>query len=129
MFPVHCPTCARTCLRAQAIGDLRFPLFLQARLSRGRLSVSRCRVKNTSRTLRWLEWACSFGRCCETDRAYAIAYGLHTLEMAALRGWGVAFLAYVAATAGTVHTVISPTVTLTTLARACSRATCGTQDS
>jgi predicted MFS family arabinose efflux permease len=48
--------------------------------------------------------------------AYAIAYGLHTLEMAALRGWGVAFLAYVAATTGNVGTVMSPTVTLTVLA-------------
>ena len=50
--------------------------------------------------------------------AYAIAYGLHTLEMAALRGWGVAFLAYVAASTGTASTVISPTVTLTVLGAA-----------
>ena len=28
--------------------------------------------------------------------AYAVAYSIHTLEMNALRGWGVAFLAYVA---------------------------------
>ena len=48
--------------------------------------------------------------------AYAIAYGLHTLEMAALRGWGVAFLAYVAVSTGTSSTLISPTVTLTALA-------------
>ncbi len=48
--------------------------------------------------------------------AYAIAYGLHTLEMAALRGWGVAFLAYVAASSGAANTLISPTVTLTALA-------------
>ena len=32
--------------------------------------------------------------------AYAIAYGLHTLEMTALRGWGVAFLAAVAVGTG-----------------------------
>ncbi|MEM9681888.1 MAG: MFS transporter, partial [Pseudomonadota bacterium] len=32
--------------------------------------------------------------------AYALAYCFHTWEMNALRGWGVAFLAYVAATAG-----------------------------
>jgi predicted MFS family arabinose efflux permease len=32
--------------------------------------------------------------------AYAIAYSVHTLEMSALRGWGVAFLGYVAATTG-----------------------------
>lgn len=47
--------------------------------------------------------------------AYAIAYGLHTLEMAALRGWGVAFLAYVAASTGAAAHVLSPTVTLTAL--------------
>src|SRR5215813_10887902 len=32
--------------------------------------------------------------------AYAIAYCIHTLEMSALRGWGVAFLGYVATTTG-----------------------------
>jgi len=47
--------------------------------------------------------------------AYAIAYGLHTLEMAALRGWGVAFLAYVATSTGTTQTVLSPAMTLTAL--------------
>lgn len=47
--------------------------------------------------------------------AYAIAYGLHTLEMSALRGWGVAFLAYVAATTGASGSAVSPTVTLTVL--------------
>jgi MFS family permease len=47
--------------------------------------------------------------------AYAIAYGLHTLEMAALRGWGVAFLAAVAAGKGS-SDIVSPTATLTTLA-------------
>jgi predicted MFS family arabinose efflux permease len=47
--------------------------------------------------------------------AYAIAYGLHTLEMSALRGWGVAFLAYVAATNGASGNVLSPTITLTIL--------------
>jgi len=47
--------------------------------------------------------------------AYAIAYGLHTLEMSALRGWGVAFLAYVAATTGASANVLSPTITLTIL--------------
>jgi len=33
--------------------------------------------------------------------AYAVAYGVHTFEMSALRGWVVAFLAYVAASAAT----------------------------
>ena len=47
--------------------------------------------------------------------AYAIAYGLHTLEMSALRGWGVAFLAYVAASTGASANVLSPTITLTIL--------------
>lgn len=47
--------------------------------------------------------------------AYAIAYGLHTLEMAVLRGWGVAFLAAVAAATGASATIISPAVTLSAL--------------
>jgi len=47
--------------------------------------------------------------------AYAIAYGLHTLEMSALRGWGVAFLAYVAASTGASANVLSPATTLTLL--------------
>ena len=48
--------------------------------------------------------------------AYAVAYGLHTLEMAALRGWGVAFLASVAASTGAAGGFLSPTATLTGLA-------------
>lgn len=48
--------------------------------------------------------------------AYAIAYGLHTLEMSAVRGWGVAFLAYVAASTGSSGSGLSPTATLTALA-------------
>lgn len=47
--------------------------------------------------------------------AYAISYGLHTLEMAALRGWGVAFLAYVAVSTGASDNPISPTFTLSAL--------------
>jgi MFS family permease len=48
--------------------------------------------------------------------AYALAYCIHTLEMNALRGWGVAFLAWVAARTGAVETTFSPTVTVTVLA-------------
>src|SRR6185295_16350473 len=48
--------------------------------------------------------------------AYAIAYGLHTLEMSALRGWGVAFLAYVAAATGMGTNTFSPAIALTALA-------------
>ena len=47
--------------------------------------------------------------------AYAIAYGLHTLEMSALRGWGVAFLAAVAAGTGATASLLSPNATLTAL--------------
>ena len=47
--------------------------------------------------------------------AYASAYGLHTLEMAVLRGWGVAFLAAVAAATGASAAVISPAVALSAL--------------
>jgi predicted MFS family arabinose efflux permease len=47
--------------------------------------------------------------------AYAIAYCIHTLEMSALRGWGVAFLLFVAASTGTTAPLFSPAVTLTVL--------------
>ncbi len=46
--------------------------------------------------------------------AYAVAYSIHTLEMNALRGWGVAFLAYVAASTGA-EARFSPTTVLTAL--------------
>ena len=46
--------------------------------------------------------------------AYAIAYCIHTLEMNALRGWGVAFLAYVAVSTGA-EARFSPTYVLTAL--------------
>ena len=47
--------------------------------------------------------------------AYAMAYAIHTLEMSALRGWGVAFLAYVATSTGTTDAVFSPAILVTTL--------------
>ncbi len=48
--------------------------------------------------------------------AYAIAYCVHTLEMSALRGWGVAFLGYVAMTTGAgAATVLSPAIVATGL--------------
>jgi predicted MFS family arabinose efflux permease len=48
--------------------------------------------------------------------AYAIAYAIHTLELSALRGWGVAFLGYVATTTGTVATsLLSPAIVATAL--------------
>ena len=40
--------------------------------------------------------------------AYSLAYCVHTLEMNALRGWGVAFLAWVAAGSGMASAGISP---------------------
>ncbi len=46
--------------------------------------------------------------------AYALAYCTHTLEMNALRGWGVAFLGYVAASTGAVG-ALSPTLAITIL--------------
>jgi MFS family permease len=48
--------------------------------------------------------------------AYALAYSVHTLEMNALRGWGVAFLAFVASSTGVVGEALSPTVVVTALA-------------
>jgi predicted MFS family arabinose efflux permease len=47
--------------------------------------------------------------------AYGVAYAVHTLEMNALRGWGVAFLGYVAASTGGGSAVLSPPVVLTLL--------------
>jgi len=47
--------------------------------------------------------------------AYAIAYCIHTLEMGALRGWGVAFLGYVAATTGAAASLLSPAIVATGL--------------
>ncbi len=49
--------------------------------------------------------------------AYALAYCIHTLEMNALRGWGVAFLGYVAVStgAGAAANLLSPTLVLTVL--------------
>jgi MFS family permease len=48
--------------------------------------------------------------------AYAIAYCIHTLEMSALRGWGVAFLGYVAVTTGAgTAAVLSPAIVATGL--------------
>jgi predicted MFS family arabinose efflux permease len=47
--------------------------------------------------------------------AYATVYCIHTLEMSALRGWGVAYLAFVATTTASGADVLSPAVTLTLL--------------
>jgi hypothetical protein len=47
--------------------------------------------------------------------AYSIAYCVHTLEMNALRGWGVAFLGFVAAGSGASEGLLSPTTILTAL--------------
>jgi predicted MFS family arabinose efflux permease len=48
--------------------------------------------------------------------AYAIAYCIHTLEMSALRGWGVAFLGYVAASTGaSTASILSPAIVATGL--------------
>lgn len=44
--------------------------------------------------------------------AYSLAYCVHTLEMSALRGWGVAFLGFVAAGASG---ALAPTVVMTVL--------------
>lgn len=50
-----------------------------------------------------------------SSMAYGIAYCVHTLEMNALRGWGVAFLGFVAGHTGTTSKVLSPTIVLTVL--------------
>jgi MFS family permease len=49
--------------------------------------------------------------------AYSIAYCVHTLEMNALRGWGVAFLGFVAVNTGSeTSQLFAPTTVLTALA-------------
>lgn len=48
--------------------------------------------------------------------AYATAYCVHTLELSALRGWGVAFLGYVAASTGIGTSLMSPAMVMTLLA-------------
>jgi MFS family permease len=47
--------------------------------------------------------------------AYALAYCVHTWEMNALRGWAVAFLAWVAATSGEPRAWLAPTVVATVM--------------
>src|SRR5262249_26890756 len=47
--------------------------------------------------------------------AYSLAYCVHTLEMNALRGWGVAFLAWVAMSTGRAGGIVSPAVVVTVL--------------
>ena len=48
--------------------------------------------------------------------AYSIVYCVHTLEMNALRGWGVAFLAFVASHTGFSGGLLSPALVVTVLA-------------
>lgn len=50
--------------------------------------------------------------------AYAVAYGFHTLEMNALRGWGVAFLGFVLVGAGAGEAVVGPALVMTGIALA-----------
>lgn len=47
--------------------------------------------------------------------AYAFAYGMHTLEMNALRGWAVVFLGFVAASTGVTDAWITPAILVTAL--------------
>jgi predicted MFS family arabinose efflux permease len=47
--------------------------------------------------------------------AYSLAYCVHTLEMNALRGWGVAFLAFVAVSTDEKGKLLSPTMVITIL--------------
>lgn len=50
-----------------------------------------------------------------SSMAYGLAYCVHTLEMNALRGWGVAFLGFVALHTGSTSNLLSPTIVLTAL--------------
>jgi MFS family permease len=48
--------------------------------------------------------------------AYSVVYCVHTLEMSALRGWGVAFLAFVAGSTGVTEGLLSPALVVTVMA-------------
>ena len=48
--------------------------------------------------------------------AYSVVYCVHTLEMSALRGWGVAFLAFVAGSTGVTEGPLSPALVVTVMA-------------
>jgi MFS family permease len=48
--------------------------------------------------------------------AYSVVYCVHTLEMSALRGWGVAFLAFVAGSTGVTEGMLSPALVVTVMA-------------
>jgi len=48
--------------------------------------------------------------------AYSVVYCVHTLEMSALRGWGVAFLAFVASSTGVTEGTLSPALVVTVMA-------------
>ena len=50
--------------------------------------------------------------------AYSVVYCVHTLEMSALRGWGVAFLAFVAGYTNFADQTLSPALVVTVLALA-----------
>jgi MFS family permease len=50
--------------------------------------------------------------------AYSVVYCVHTLEMSALRGWGVAFLAFVAGYTNFANQTLSPALVVTVLALA-----------
>jgi MFS family permease len=51
-----------------------------------------------------------------TAFAYSVVYCVHTLEMSALRGWGVAFLAFVAGSTGVTEGTLSPALVVTVMA-------------
>jgi MFS family permease len=53
--------------------------------------------------------------CNRSAVAYSLAYCVHTMEMNALRGWGVAFLTWVAASTGLSAGRLSPAVVITVL--------------
>jgi MFS family permease len=51
-----------------------------------------------------------------SSMAYAFVYAMHTLEMSALRGWGVAFLGFVALETGATGATFSPAILVSLLA-------------
>ena len=104
---------APSCWRRPSAGGSAFARRRRARASPGSIVVVAVpRRANRRLRPRTARRHCSIsGRCCAIGRRWPtrIAYCVHTLEMNALRGWGVAFLGYVAASTGGSRRVLSPT--------------------
>ena len=116
-FRARSPMCAPICSRRRAAGGSPSAPLRSARAVAWVIIVVAVPRRRTSRSRGEAPALFDFRPVLRnrSAMAYAIAYGLHTLEMSALRGWGVAFLASVAAGTGATTGLLSPDATLTAL--------------